>query len=177
MRQDLGQGFKDALETWIMMMLIFPKCCNVSFSQTLFFRFTIKTLDKWRHQKRLWRHHFHLNNFWFGAKKLTLISIWVINTEYVTFQKQKLLNDVTNNDVIGFKVNLFVPALENQLLFTIWLFCNFWIGCWTVGYRLFDTRWQTLKAEKGGSPTSKVWGFFWWLGTWYWVIVPNFSLL
>ena len=25
---------------------------------------------------------------------------------------------------------------------------------------LFDTRWQTLKAEKGGSPMSKTWGFF-----------------
>ena len=24
----------------------------------------------------------------------------------------------------------------------------------------FDTRWQTLKAKKGGSPTSKAWGFF-----------------
>ena len=27
-------------------------------------------------------------------------------------------------------------------------------------YKLFDSRWQTLKAEKGGSPMSKTWGFF-----------------
>ena len=46
MRQDLGQGLEDALETRMMMMLIFPKCCNVSHGQTLFFRITIKTLDQ-----------------------------------------------------------------------------------------------------------------------------------
>ena len=69
MRQDLGQGLEDALETR-MMMQIFPKCCNVSFEQTLFFKFKIKILDRWRHQKRLWRHLFDLINFWFGAKTL-----------------------------------------------------------------------------------------------------------
>ena len=42
MRQDLGQGLKDALKTQMMMMVIFPKCCNVLFGQTLFFIFTIK---------------------------------------------------------------------------------------------------------------------------------------
>ena len=26
--------------------------------------------------------------------------------------------------------------------------------------RFVDTRWQTLKAKKGGSPMSKTWGFF-----------------
>ena len=25
---------------------------------------------------------------------------------------------------------------------------------------LFDTRWQTLKAKKGGNPMPKMWGFF-----------------
>ena len=31
-----------------------------------YIKFTIKTRDRWRH-------HFNLNNFWFGAKNLTLI--------------------------------------------------------------------------------------------------------
>ena len=53
MRQELGQGLENALETRMMMMLIFPKCCNVSFGQALFFKFTIKTLDRRRHRKRL----------------------------------------------------------------------------------------------------------------------------
>ena len=41
-------------------------------------------------------------------------------------------NDVTNNDVINFKVSFFQPELENQLLFKTWHFYNFWIGCWIV---------------------------------------------
>ena len=40
--------------------------------QCFFFKFTIKALDRWRHQKRLWRHHFDLSNFWFETKNLTL---------------------------------------------------------------------------------------------------------
>ena len=32
--------------------------------------------------------------------------------------------------------------------------------------RLFDTRWQILKAEKGEVPRPKHGDFFWWLRTW-----------
>ena len=41
-------------------------------------------------------------------------------------------NDVTNNDVINFKVILFKPELENQLVCKTWHFYNFWIGYWMV---------------------------------------------
>ena len=74
------------------------------------------------------------------------------------FRNLKFGNDVTKNDLINFKINLFIPALKNRLRFKIWLFHNFWIGCWTV--KTLDTRWQTLKAEKGESPMSKTLGVF-----------------
>ena len=38
-------------------------------------------------------------------------------------------NDITNNEVINFKENFFIPALENQLLLKTWRIYNFWIGC------------------------------------------------
>ena len=119
-------------ELYMMMMLIFPKCCNVSFGQTLFFKFAIKTLDRWRHQKRLWRHRFDLSNFWFESKLLTLIHNLSHQHRTSHFSKLKFGNDVTKTDVINFKVNFFSPARKNQSLFKIWLFHNSWIGCWTV---------------------------------------------
>ena len=63
------------------------------------FKFTIKTRGRWRHQKRLWRHHFDLSNFRFASGNLTLISN--LSHQYVIF-----LNfgyDVTSNDVTDFK--------------------------------------------------------------------------
>ena len=77
-------------------------------------KFTIKPRDRWRHQKRLWRHHVDLSKFWFGTKNLTLI--YNLSHQYVIFFKN-FGNDVTNNDVINFKINFFKPELENQLLF------------------------------------------------------------
>ena len=53
------QGLENALERQnddnadILKVL---QCC-------FFFKFTIKTLDRWRHLNRLWRHHFDLGNF------------------------------------------------------------------------------------------------------------------
>ena len=52
-------------------------------------------------QNRLWRHHFDLSNFLFGTKNLTLI--YYSSHQYVNFFKN-FDNDVTNNDVIDFKV-------------------------------------------------------------------------
>ena len=69
-------------------------------------KFTIKPRDRWRH-------HVDLSNFWFGTKNLTLI--YNLSHQYVIFFKN-FGNDVTNNDVINFKVNFFAPELENQLL-------------------------------------------------------------
>ena len=53
-------------------------------------------------------------------------------------------NDVTNNDVINFKVNFFIPAIENQLLLKTWHFYNFWIGCWIV-----KALWHLMADFKG----------------------------
>ena len=63
------------------------------------FKFTIKTRDRWRHQKRLWRHHYDLSIFWFASKNLTLISN--SSHQYIIFSKN-FGNDVTSNDVINF---------------------------------------------------------------------------
>ena len=49
------------------------------------------------------------------------------NTSF--FQNLKFENDdndeITNNEEINFKVNLFILALKNQLRFKIWIFHNF----------------------------------------------------
>ena len=76
------------------------------------FNLTIKTRDRWCHEKRLWRNHFALSNFWFAFKNLTLISN--LSHQYVIFSKN-FDNDVTSNDVINFK-EYFKPELENQFL-------------------------------------------------------------
>ena len=48
------------------------------------------------------------------------------------FQTLKFGYDVTKNDVINFKMKVFIPALKNRLQFKVWLFHNFWIGCCTA---------------------------------------------
>ena len=83
-----------------------------------------------------------------------MFTISVINTSF--FKNLKFGNNVTNNDVISSKINLFIPALENQLVFKFGSFTAF--GLAVEQLRLFDTRWQTVKAEKGESLRSKTRG-------------------
>ena len=74
------------------------------------------------------------------------------------FKNLKFGNNVTNNDVISSKINLFIPALENQLAFKFGSSTAFGLAVELL--RLFDTRWQTVKAEKGESLMSKTRGLF-----------------
>ena len=113
-RQDLGQGLKDALKTRMMMMLIFLKRCYVSFGQTLFFKFTIKTLDRWRHKKRLWRHHFDLSNFWFEAKKITLIHNLSHQYRIRHFSKKKEMTSPTIMSSISKQICLYLLLKINS---------------------------------------------------------------
>ena len=77
---------------WIHNIMILPSLKLIKKSFTMFrlvkysFKFTIKTRDRWRHQKRLWRHHFDLSNFWLASKNLTLISN--LSQQYVIFSKK-----------------------------------------------------------------------------------------
>ena len=65
--------------------------------------------------------HFDLNNFGFGSKNLTLTHNlshkYIQNTSF--FPNLNNGKDVTKYDVINSKINLFIPALENQLRFKI----------------------------------------------------------
>ena len=74
------------------------------------------------------------------------------------FQTLKFGYDVTSNNVINFKINLFIPALKIDYDSKFGSSITFRSA--VAQQRLFDTRWQTFKAEKGGSPMSKTWDFF-----------------
>ena len=133
-------------------------------------KFTIKTRDRWRHQKRLWRHHFDLSNFWFETETLTIISN--LSHQYVIFSKPLAMTSSSAMTSSTSK-NFFKTCSWKPILFKTWHFYNFWIGCWTV-----KTLWHKMadfKGRKGGSPISKTWGFFWWLTTWSWIIVQSLA--
>ena len=63
------------------------------------FKFTIKTRDRWRHQKRLWHHYFNFRIFWFVTKNLLSFTIGAIIKSFF----ENFGSDVTVNDVINFK--------------------------------------------------------------------------
>ena len=143
----------------MMIMMIIPKCCNVSFRQTLLLKFTIKTLDRWRHQKRFVTSSLWFKQFLIWSQKANSCSQFQSSIQNTSFFKNlKFGNNVTNNDVIGSKINLFIPALENQLVFKFGSSTAF--GLAVEQLRLFDIRWQTVKAEKGESLMSKTRGLF-----------------
>ena len=108
----------------MMMILIFSKCCNVSFFQTY-------DQNSWKmtSSKTFVRSSLRYKQFlvWNQKPNSHLQFKPSIRHFFKNFG-----NDVTNNDVINFKIIFFKSELENQLLCKTWHFYKFWISCWMV---------------------------------------------
>ena len=85
-------------ELKMLMMLIFPKCCNVSFGQTLF---QIYDQNSWPMTSSKTFVTLDLSSFLFGTKNLTLILQFEPSIDHFF---KNLGNDVANNDDNNFKV-------------------------------------------------------------------------
>ena len=94
----------------------------------------------------------------FGTKKLTLIYNLSHQYRIHHFSKTKIWKWRHQQfQSKSFYTKIFILLKINYYS----NFCSSTTFGLDVGqYRLFDTRWRTLKAKKGGSPTSKTWGFF-----------------